>query len=121
MSTFWFPSKNQNDSKKSHGIIKAALDKMTSDTAHEMKAHGVKVFSLYPGTVSTEGMREMAKHDSSFHVEEMESPQFVGMCVAALALDDNAIQHSGTVLRTAELALHYGFTDIDGTQPAPLY
>ena len=103
-----------------HGIIKAATDKMTADTAHELKEYGVKVFSLYPGSVSTEGMKEMAKYDSSMNVNEMESPQFVGMCVANLALDDNAIAQTGKVLLTAEVAQQYGFTDIDGKQPVVL-
>ena len=104
----------------SHGIFKAATDKMTSDTAHELKEYGVKVFSLYPNSVSTEGMREFAKYDTSMNINEMESPQFVGMCVAALALDDNVIQQSGNVLLTAEIAQHYGFTDISGYQPVVL-
>jgi dehydrogenase/reductase SDR family protein 1 len=103
-----------------HGIIKAAVDKMSSDTAHELKEYNVKVFSLYPGSVSTEGMRELAKHDASLNVGEMETPQFVGMCVSALALDDKAIEHSGSVLLTADVARQYNFTDIDGKQPAIL-
>ncbi len=103
-----------------HGIIKAATDKMTADTAHELKEFGVKVFSLYPGTVSTEGMREIAKYDNSMNVNEMESPQFVGMCIAALALDDKSIAQSGKVLLTAEVGQQYGITDIDGKQPAVL-
>jgi dehydrogenase/reductase SDR family protein 1 len=103
-----------------HGIIKAATDKMTADTAHELKEFGIKVFSLYPGSVSTEGMRELAKYDKSMNVNEMETPQFVGMCVAALALDDNAIEQSGNVLLTARVGRQYGFTDIDGKQPVEL-
>ena len=99
-----------------HGITKAAVDKMTADTAHELKEYGVKVFSLYPGSVSTEGMREMAKYDASMNVDEMESPQFVGMCVASLALDDRVIEQSGTVMLTSEIAEKYGFSDIDEKQ-----
>jgi len=103
-----------------HGVFKSATDKMTADTAHELKEFGIKVFSLYPGSVSTEGMREMAKYDNAMNVNEMESPQFVGMCVAALALDDNATEQSGKVLLTADVAQQYGFTDIDGKQPVAL-
>lgn len=103
-----------------HGTIKAAVDKMSAYTAHELKEYGVKVFSLYPGSVSTEGMREMAKYDNSMNVNEMESPQFVGMCIAALALDNDAIEQSGSVLLTGNIATHYGFTDIDGKQPKTL-
>lgn len=96
-----------------HGIIKAAVDKMTADTAHDLKEFDVKVFSLYPGTVATEGMREIAKQDASVKVDEMETPQFVGRCVAALALADNLLQPSGSVLRTAEIAQRYGVTEIE--------
>jgi len=104
----------------SHGIFKAATDKMTADTAYELKKYGIKVFSLYPGNVSTEGMLEAAKHNPALSEQEMESPQFVGRCVAALAQDNEAIQHSGSVLITGEIAKQYGFTDINGKYPASL-
>lgn len=104
----------------SHGIFKAATDKMTMDTAHELKEHGVKVFSLYPGNVRTEGMLEAAKYNPALNEQEMESPRFVGRCVAALVFDDEAIQHSGSVLITAEIAKQYGFTDINGRCPVSL-
>lgn len=99
-----------------HGIIKAAVDKMSADTSHELNEYGIKVFSLYPGSVATEGMVEMAKLDPSINIDEMETPQFVGMCVAALALDDIAIKQNGKALLTAEVARQYGFTDINGKQ-----
>lgn len=38
-----------------YGISKAATDKMTADMAHELKAHGVTVVSLYPGLVQHRG------------------------------------------------------------------
>ena len=63
---------------------------------------------------------ELAKYDSSMNVNEMEAPQFVGMCVAALALDDKSIGQSGKVLLIAEVAQQYGFTGIDGKQPVSL-
>jgi dehydrogenase/reductase SDR family protein 1 len=50
----------------------------------------------------------------------MESPQFVGRCVAALAGDKNAIKDTGKILITAELAESYGITDIDGRKPKSL-
>lgn len=103
-----------------HGIFKAATDKMTMDTAHELKKYHVKVFSLYPGNVRTEGMLEAAKYNPALNEQEMESPQFVGRCVAALALDNQAIKHSGSVLITGEIAKQYGFTDINGKCPVSL-
>lgn len=103
-----------------YGVSKAAVDRMSADTAHELKEYGVSVFSLYPGNVKTEGMIEYAKHDKSIDLSKMESPQFVGRCVAALATDDNAIKETGEILITAEVAQRYGFTDIDGKQPTSL-
>jgi dehydrogenase/reductase SDR family protein 1 len=93
---------------------------MSADTAVDLKEYGVKVFSIYPGSVATEGMKELAKYDPSMNVSEMESPQFVGLCVAALALDEKAIEESGSVVLTSEVAEKHGFTDTDGKQPKPL-
>ena len=97
-----------------HGLVKAATNKFTSDAAYELKDYGVKMFSIYPGNVSTEGMIELSKYDSSLCLEEMESPKFVGRCIAALEQDDSAIEQSGTILRTAEIALKYGITEMVG-------
>jgi hypothetical protein len=40
--------------------------------------------------------------------------------VAALAADPAVMARTGQVLTTADVALAYGFTDIDGKQPHPL-
>ena len=45
-----------------------------------------------------------------------ESPRYLGRAVAALAADPAVIGKTGSVLRVAELAREYGFTDIDGRQ-----
>ena len=47
-------------------------------------------------------MKEMAKYDASMSISDMESPQFVGLCVAALASDDKAIEKSGSVVLTGK-------------------
>lgn len=103
-----------------YGVCKAAVDKLSADTAHELKDYGVSVFSLYPGQVGTEGMLEAAKYDANFDVSAMETPRFVGRCIAALAGDENAIVDTGKIMITAELAAHYGFSDFDGKQPESL-
>lgn len=94
-----------------HGLIKAATDKFTSDAAMELKEYGVKMISLHPGTVLTEGMIEFAKYDSTFKIEEMESPQFVGHCIAALAMDEAVIEQTGKALLTKEIASQYHITE----------
>lgn len=100
-----------------YGVMKAAVDRLSADTAHELKPHNVAVLSLYPGTVSTEGMVEYAKYDPGVDLDAMETPQFSGRCVAALALDPGVIGETGSVLITAEVARRYGLTDMGGRQP----
>lgn len=104
----------------SYGVCKAAVDRLSSDTAYELKDHGVAVFSLYPGQVSTEGMVEYAKYNKDIKIDQMESPRFTGRCIAALAMDENALRNSGEILITAEVGERYGFTDIDGKRPRTL-
>ena len=99
-----------------YGIAKAATDKLTSDTAVELRPHGVTVVSLYPGLVRTEAVLAAGVFDLS----NSESPEFSGRAVAALAADPDCLALSGRPLVAAALAQHYGFTDIDGRSPRPL-
>lgn len=101
-----------------YGVCKAALDKLTADEAVELKPYGVTAVSLYPGTAATEGMLAFAAINPAIDLSTMETPQFTGRCVAALASDAACITHTGEVLIAAELALAYGFTDVNGKQPA---
>ncbi|MFI7062080.1 hypothetical protein ACIBL3_13940 [Kribbella sp. NPDC050124] len=70
--------------------------------------------SLHPGLVRTEAVLRAAEH---FDLTDSESPQFTGRAVAALAGDPDVIRLSGQVVRSAELAQQYDFTDVDGRRP----
>lgn len=100
-----------------YGVSKAATDKLTADTAHELKQHNVAVVSLYPGLVRTEAVLAAA---AWLDLSNSESPEFIGRAVAALACDANAIQKTGSVLVAAALAREYNFGDIDGKSPRSL-
>jgi dehydrogenase/reductase SDR family protein 1 len=100
-----------------YGVAKAATDKLTADTAFELKPHGVTVVSLYPGMVRTEKVMEAAQW---LDLSNSESPEFIGRAVAALARDSDVLRHTGQVLVAAALAKDYGFTDVDGRKPRPL-
>ena len=100
-----------------YGIAKAATDKLTSDTAHELRAHNVSVVSLYPGLVRTEAVMAAAEW---LDLSNSESPEFIGRVIAALAADPRLMERSGQALVAASLALEYGVKDIDGKQPRPL-
>jgi dehydrogenase/reductase SDR family protein 1 len=99
-----------------YGIAKAATDKLTNDTAIELRPHGVSVISLYPGLVRTEAVLGAGVFDLS----NSESPEFIGRAVHALSTDPKLLALSGQTLVAADLAVRYGFTDIDGKSPRPL-
>jgi dehydrogenase/reductase SDR family protein 1 len=99
-----------------YGVAKAATDKLTADTAHELKRHNVTVVSLYPGLVATEKVIAAGVFDLS----RAESPAFVGRAVAALASDPDPLKWTGRVVVAAALAREYGFTDRDGKLPPML-
>src|SRR3954469_23058141 len=107
-----------------YGVGKAAIDRVTRDTAFELKPHGVAVVSLWPGLVLTEGLlantvetddgrRELHGLDVSFG----ETPKFNGRAVVALAADPNILERTGGSFWTASLAREYGFTEDDGHLP----
>lgn len=93
-----------------YGVAKAAVDRLASDIAEELKPHGIASVSLYPGHVIERKLSPNPKRESA---------QFVGRAIAALASDPKILERTGQILVVAELAREYGFTDIDGTQPWP--
>ena len=107
-----------------YGVGKAAIDRVTRDTAFELQPHGIAVVSLWPGLVLTEGLlantvetddgrRELHGLDVSFG----ETPKFNGKAVVALAADPNILDRTGGSFWTASLAREYGFTEDDGHLP----
>lgn len=107
-----------------YGVGKAAIDRVTRDTAFELQPHGVAVVSLWPGLVLTEGLlantvetddgrRELHGLDISFG----ETPKFNGRAVVALAADPKILERTGGSFWSASLAREYGFTEDDGHLP----
>jgi dehydrogenase/reductase SDR family member 1 len=102
-----------------YGVSKAATDKMTADMAHELRPHGVAVVSLYPGLVRTEAVLAAAEA-GWLDLSNSESPEFIGLVVAALARDPALMDQSGKALVAAAVAARSGIRDIDGRQPVAL-
>lgn len=107
----------RDDKGVAYGVAKAADDHMVRCMAHELRPHNVAVVALYPGLVRTESVLAAAEF---FDMSNSESPEFQGRAVAALAADPAILAKSGQVQVTAQVALDYGFTDIDGRQPRPI-
>jgi len=109
-----------------YGVGKGAIDKLTRDTALELRSHGIAVVSLWPGlvltegllshtTVNAEGKRELHGLDLSIGVGE--SPRFNGRAVVALAADPLIMERTGGSFWSSQLARDYGFTEDDGSLP----
>jgi dehydrogenase/reductase SDR family member 1 len=113
--SFWAAQKHIGN--VAYGVSKAATDKLTADMATELQPHGVTVVSLYPGLVRTEKVMQAA---AWLDLSNSESPEFIGRAVTALAADSEVMRHSGKVRVAADLAIEYGFSDIDGKTPRPL-
>jgi NAD(P)-dependent dehydrogenase (short-subunit alcohol dehydrogenase family) len=101
-----------------YDLAKAAVNRMAFAMARELQSHHVAVVALAPGFVGTE--RVLAAFTRAGKLpENLESPEYTGRAVVALAHDPNVMAKSGRVLTVGHLAAEYGFTDIDGRQLPP--
>jgi NAD(P)-dependent dehydrogenase (short-subunit alcohol dehydrogenase family) len=86
--------------------------------ARELQPHQVAVVALAPGFVGTE--RVLAAFGGAGRAPgDLESPEYIGRAVVALAGDANVMARSGRVLTAGQLVAEYGFTDVDGRQWPP--
>ena len=113
--SFWAAQKYMGN--VAYGAAKAAVDKLSTDMAHEAEKFNIAVISLYPGLVRTEGVLRAAEF---FDMSNSESPEFTGRVIAALANDPNRMTRTGKVWVGAGLAQEYGIEDIDGKRPRPV-
>ncbi len=105
-----------------YGVGKAALDRLTADSGHELREHRVAVVSLWPGLALTERVQSIRGAMPALDFESAESQTFTGRAVVALACDPGVLRRSGRAWTSHDLALEYGFRDVDGRLPAgPLH
>ncbi len=107
-----------------YGVGKAGVEKLTADTAKELRDFGVGVISIWPGLVKSENRLVNAETLPDGRVmlfgldlKYAETPHFPGRGVVALASDPDRMERSGRAFWVADLARDYGFTDIDGSIP----
>lgn len=99
---------------------KAALDRMTTDSAAQLAPFGVAVVSIWPYFVRTERLLQIeasAPADWEHDIEGAESQRFVGRTVVALSQAQDRLDRSGGAYTSAELAIAYGLRDLDGSLP----
>ncbi|MGO8960026.1 MAG: SDR family NAD(P)-dependent oxidoreductase [Streptosporangiaceae bacterium] len=97
-----------------YDVAKNGICRAAEVMAGELEDHEVAVVALTPGWVLVERMTELTAGQRA----QTESPEYIGRAVAALARDPGVLRKSGQALAVGNLAREYGFTDIDGSQPA---
>jgi NAD(P)-dependent dehydrogenase (short-subunit alcohol dehydrogenase family) len=115
-----------------YDLAKISVNRLAFSQGHELKAHGATAVSISPGWLRSEmmlenyGVAEERWRDAlastaspqappGFAVSE--SPRYVGRAVAALAADPDRHRWNQRSVTSGELALTYGFTDVDDSQP----
>jgi NAD(P)-dependent dehydrogenase (short-subunit alcohol dehydrogenase family) len=100
---------------------KSALDRITCDTATQLRPHGIAVVSIWPYFVRTERLMRIENEtpdDWDHDVAGAESQRFVGRTIVALANAGDLRDRSGGAFTSVELALAYGVRDEGGRLPA---
>ena len=98
-----------------YDLAKAAVNRMTFGMGRELHSRNVAVVAVAPGFVATE--RVLGAFASAGRSPgNIESPEYAGRAVVALANDPDVMSRTGKVLTAGSLAKEYGFTDVNGDQ-----
>jgi NAD(P)-dependent dehydrogenase (short-subunit alcohol dehydrogenase family) len=121
-TTFW--DDNKYIGHFYYDLAKNALIRMAYGLAVELKNDHIAVVAVSPGWMRTElVLREFNTDEEHWQeIEELkqtETPYYIGRAITALANDPDVLKKSGQVLKVGDLALEYGFTDIDGRVVPP--
>jgi NAD(P)-dependent dehydrogenase (short-subunit alcohol dehydrogenase family) len=104
-----------------YDLAKSAMNRLAFGMAEELRPHGIASVAVSPGWMRTELILVGHRIDEAHWRERpalarTESPRYLGRAVVALAADTRILERTGQVLRVADLAREYGFTDVDGRQ-----
>jgi len=114
-----------------YDLAKVAVNRLAFSQGHELESHGATAVAITPGWLRSEMMLE------NFGVSEAnwrdavdgdqptappdfalsESPRYIGRAVVALATDRERSRWNQKSVSSGQLAIEYGFTDVDGSRP----
>jgi NAD(P)-dependent dehydrogenase (short-subunit alcohol dehydrogenase family) len=107
-----------------YDLSKHAVARLVFAMAEELREHGIASLAVAPGFMRTERVTEAFRRAGAAEALDgpggpKETPTYLGRAVVALAADPRVLEKSGQVLEVGALAPEYGFTDVNGSQPAP--
>jgi NAD(P)-dependent dehydrogenase (short-subunit alcohol dehydrogenase family) len=118
-----------------YDLAKVAVNRLAFSQGQELEPHGATAVAITPGWLRSEmmldnfGVSEANWRDAldppavdshppapaDFALSE--SPRYVGRAIVALASDPDRARWNQRSVTSGQLALEYGFTDVDGSQP----
>lgn len=93
-----------------YDLAMSAQNRLAFAMAEDLRPYGIASIAVIPGFMRTELVEATYAGDRS----ALESVEYVGRAVAKLAADPAVLSKSGRTLMVGDLAVEYGFTDIDG-------
>lgn len=107
-----------------YDLSKNAVSRLVWAMGHELRERGITVLAVAPGFMRTERVTEAFRRAGAIAALDgpggpKETPVYLGRAIVALAADPRVLERSGQLLEVGTLAQEYGFTDANGTQPAP--
>ena len=117
-----------------YDLAKVAVNRLAYSQGHELAPLGATALAVTPGWMRSEMMLEafgVTEDEWTDAVDPdrdggpsappgfalSESPRYVGRCIAAVAADPERARWNQQSVESGQLAIHYGVTDIDGSQP----
>ena len=107
-----------------YDLAKNAVAHLTWAIAEELREHDIAAVAVAPGFMRTERVVEAFQRAGALAALDgpggpRETPAYLARAIVALASDSAVMTKTGQLLEVGDLAREYGFTDLDGTQPAP--
>jgi NAD(P)-dependent dehydrogenase (short-subunit alcohol dehydrogenase family) len=84
---------------------------MAFDLGEELRSRGITAVAISPGWMRVE---RMYADVPPRQLKRIESPEYLGRAILALALDPHRMKRTGKTFEVGALARAYRFTDIDG-------
>jgi NAD(P)-dependent dehydrogenase (short-subunit alcohol dehydrogenase family) len=115
-----------------YDLAKVAVNRLAFSQGHELRPHGGMAVAVTPGWLRSEMMldnfgvseenwrdalRSGGGRSAPADFALSESPRYVGRAIAALASDPDRARWNQRSVSSGQLAIEYGFTDVDGSRP----
>jgi NAD(P)-dependent dehydrogenase (short-subunit alcohol dehydrogenase family) len=111
-----------------YDLAKVAVNRLAWSQGHELAPHGATAVAVTPGWMRSELMLEAFQTTEETWRDAVgvtappgfaasETPRYVGRGIAAMAADADRARWNQRSVTAHDLAVEYGITDVDGTQP----